>query len=395
MSEKKANATIQQYEPPRVPGTWDYEGKRFAQRLLDIFDDIYRRFGRLGLTDLNKTLRSQITTAIDEAGQASSSIEQLPGQIIATVKETITDDLEGRVHANETAIEQLPDTIKATVNENGVQTAQVMLDQNGVSIKSAVGGVNNSVELNGDGVTIGSTGSLKAEAGGFVGIKAGDSSNSYINLGSVFSASSSDGVTATKAEFAELIVNGKRITGNTISQFPIYFSTVQPPARNCVWLKPVAGGSSGLASTTYSLAISGTGSANYLPSGTTKSYQLTSANAAASGGSQYVYKISFTVNNLSPSGNQATGTLTASIGSTTVGSFSINLGVNQSKVCEDTIVLPTNLCPSSAVTLSIRSTCSGAVYLKSGTAIMLDVTSNASGGGGSDTAPLCEVHFVY
>lgn len=368
MSEKKktANSSIQQYEPPRVPASWDFEGKRFAQRLVDIFDDIYRRFGRLKMEDLGADLREKISSVADEDAIMESVVQQLPGEISATIK------------------------------QYGLETALVKINDEGVAVKTMVDGVNNAVQLGADGVTIGSTGSLKAEAGGYVGIQAGDSSNSYINLGSVFSASASDGVQASKAEFRELIVNGVRITGQTLNQFPVFFSTVQPTVSRCVWLKPVSGGITGGSSTaSYSYQVSGTGSANYLPGGANRSYTLTGSNGLVSGGTQYTYKISFTVINLSSS-NRAEGTLTARIGSVTIGSFSIGLGVNQSKVCEATVMTTTNLCASTSVNVTISSTCTGAVYLKNNTSVMLDATGNASSGGDSSiTAPLCEVHFVY
>lgn len=52
--------TIQQHEPLRVPDGWDGDRRRLIAQLEEIFDDIYRRFGRLGLSDLDKSVANTI-----------------------------------------------------------------------------------------------------------------------------------------------------------------------------------------------------------------------------------------------------------------------------------------------------------------------------------------------
>ncbi len=54
--------TIHQYEPLRAPESWDEDGRRFVVRLTEILDDIYRRYGRLGLKDIGTGFQSVITT---------------------------------------------------------------------------------------------------------------------------------------------------------------------------------------------------------------------------------------------------------------------------------------------------------------------------------------------
>ena len=55
-----ANSSIQQHEPLRVPSNWGTNEKRLIAQLEELFDDIYRRFGRLRLEDLGDALKTRI-----------------------------------------------------------------------------------------------------------------------------------------------------------------------------------------------------------------------------------------------------------------------------------------------------------------------------------------------
>ena len=57
---KSPNANIQQHQPLRIPAGWDRQEKAFINQLEEIFDDIYRRFGRLRLEDMGKNFRQKI-----------------------------------------------------------------------------------------------------------------------------------------------------------------------------------------------------------------------------------------------------------------------------------------------------------------------------------------------
>lgn len=59
----RANPTTHQYEPLRVPGNWGPEERKLILQLTDVFDDIYRRYGRLRMEDLAKPLSKEITDA--------------------------------------------------------------------------------------------------------------------------------------------------------------------------------------------------------------------------------------------------------------------------------------------------------------------------------------------
>lgn len=53
-------STIQQHQPLRVPESFGSQGKMFVVQLDEIFDDIYRRFGRIRLEDLGDKLVQEI-----------------------------------------------------------------------------------------------------------------------------------------------------------------------------------------------------------------------------------------------------------------------------------------------------------------------------------------------
>lgn len=50
-------STITQHQPLRVPEGWDKQERSLIIQLEEIFDDIYRKFGRLGMNDMSKGFR--------------------------------------------------------------------------------------------------------------------------------------------------------------------------------------------------------------------------------------------------------------------------------------------------------------------------------------------------
>lgn len=52
--------SIQQHQPLRVPARWDKQEKALIIQLDEILDDLYRRFGRLGMQDMSKKFRLTI-----------------------------------------------------------------------------------------------------------------------------------------------------------------------------------------------------------------------------------------------------------------------------------------------------------------------------------------------
>ena len=56
--------TTYQYEPLPVPAGWSPEEKRLIQRLTDIFDDIYLKWGRIGENELSKSVVGKILASV-------------------------------------------------------------------------------------------------------------------------------------------------------------------------------------------------------------------------------------------------------------------------------------------------------------------------------------------
>lgn len=56
---------IRQHQPLRTPAGWSGQEKAFIVQLEEIFDDIYRKFGRLGMNDMDKKFRVTIEGKYD------------------------------------------------------------------------------------------------------------------------------------------------------------------------------------------------------------------------------------------------------------------------------------------------------------------------------------------
>ena len=75
MGERKYS-TIQQHEPLRTPSVWTDQERRFVSQLEEIFDDIYRRFNRIRLSDLNSDLRETVKSSFDGVNKHETKINQ-------------------------------------------------------------------------------------------------------------------------------------------------------------------------------------------------------------------------------------------------------------------------------------------------------------------------------
>ena len=76
-------STIQQHQPLRVPNSFDKQGRALIVQLDEIFDDIYRRFGRLKVSDFGSQLQD-LCLVKDEDGKyvsVQSSIEGIETDI--------------------------------------------------------------------------------------------------------------------------------------------------------------------------------------------------------------------------------------------------------------------------------------------------------------------------
>lgn len=110
-------STIQQHEPLRVPNGWTGEDRRLIAQLEEIFDDIYRRFGRLGLSDLSEGVRNIIKSAEGLRIEVFDAIENIDEFHGTTVE--ITNAGVGIKTGGIFAV----DSEKFDIDENGVMSA--------------------------------------------------------------------------------------------------------------------------------------------------------------------------------------------------------------------------------------------------------------------------------
>ena len=80
-------STIQQHQPLRVPQSFDKQGRALIVQLDEIFDDIYRRFGRLKTTDLGKELQDLVL--IKGENGAYTSVTYALGQIQTDIQDEL------------------------------------------------------------------------------------------------------------------------------------------------------------------------------------------------------------------------------------------------------------------------------------------------------------------
>ena len=55
-----AERRIRQHQPLRVPSGWNGEARSLVIQLESLLDDIYAKFGRIGIKDLDESLREEI-----------------------------------------------------------------------------------------------------------------------------------------------------------------------------------------------------------------------------------------------------------------------------------------------------------------------------------------------
>lgn len=73
MMTKKYHTT-HQYEPIQVPARFGDEMQRFVNRLTEIYDDIYRRYGRLGLNDISTAFGDALDVIRERIAVTESSV---------------------------------------------------------------------------------------------------------------------------------------------------------------------------------------------------------------------------------------------------------------------------------------------------------------------------------
>lgn len=253
--------SIQQHEPLRTPSRWTSEERRLIAQLEELFDDIYRRFGRLRMKDMGSEMRTILQSAKEADGkitqlessfnQTAESIRSEVSKVETTANNAATAAGDAQTTANEakSSIAQTAENIKLSVSK---------VDEKADAAKSAADDIldgttpvstlkNTSVTITTDGVdVIGGVVVIKAgakfivQSGGTVQIDAKDGENSYITLGDMFSVTRDGGIVSDSASFTNLKVKGYDVvTVNDIAS-RIVVSVSQPDETGVIWFKPTA-----------------------------------------------------------------------------------------------------------------------------------------------------------
>ncbi len=196
-------STIQQHQPLRVPSSFDKQGRALIVQLDEIFDDIYKRFGRLKVSDLGSNLQELVLIKNEDGKFVSltATIDKIDAQI-------------ADCYGVQSGIDIIPEGIEVSggkyVKIKAGDSTAVLLDDNGIDMQTA----------------------------GKAFIHAKDASASAIIFG-------------TDMENANFAVD---INGDTISrtlttealtlagcEMPgIIVSESQPSGRNVLWVKPTS-----------------------------------------------------------------------------------------------------------------------------------------------------------
>lgn len=246
--------SIQQHEPLRTPSRWTSEERRLIAQLEEIFDDIYRRFGRLRMKDMGSEMRTILQSAKEADGkltQLESSFNQTAQSIRSEVSkvEKKADNAQTTADEAKSSISQTAENIKLSVSkvEEKADAAKSEADDilDGTTPVSTL--KNTSVTITIDGVdVIGGVVVIKAgakfivQSGGTVQIDAKDGENSYITLGDMFSVTRDGGIVSDSASFTNLKVKGYDVvTVNDIAS-RVVVSVSQPDETGVIWFKPTA-----------------------------------------------------------------------------------------------------------------------------------------------------------
>ena len=245
-------STIQQHQPLRIPAGWDKQEKALIVQLDEIFDDIYRRYGRLRLEDFGSSFRKRyedtegnvaslefdVTGLTARVGTAEGNLTELT--VGVTGLTTRVSNAEGDISALEVQADSIELSVAnkydkvsgITIEAEGIKLtgSKYIQLQSGSSIDIKTGGQftidsgnfaideQGNVTINGDGYF---SGELRAATGTFAGtldagcITSGTMSANRISGGTIDATD----VTITNLDASKITtgtLSANRISGGTI-----------------------------------------------------------------------------------------------------------------------------------------------------------------------------------
>lgn len=261
-----ASSKIVQHEPLRPPANWGMEERRFLAQLEEVLDDIYRRFGRLRLNDMDTDLQKLLE-------KDQQSVEAL----IKATKE----------HAQKLAEMEKDLEALDELTETSEQHAQKLEELEGAIPEELA---NESMELGPDGMFVNAPdGFLRFGAGKFGVTKKGD-------------------VNAQTGRFASaLTVGGKPV----LCKDSLVVSAVQPTESGVLWIKPET-----MQSLRYSLATGE--AATELAGGTAHTFSLAAATPDTLADSTFVYRLTLPLQGMDEASENVSFSLALSKGDASV-----------------------------------------------------------------------------
>ena len=76
-------STMQQYQPFRIPQGWNTQERKLILQVEETFDDIYRRFGRLKLSDMGEEFRVSYSAIGDGVNRLTGEVDEIESTVSA------------------------------------------------------------------------------------------------------------------------------------------------------------------------------------------------------------------------------------------------------------------------------------------------------------------------
>ena len=251
-------STIQQHQPLRVPSSFDKQGRALIVQLDEIFDDIYRRFGRLRVEDLGNKLKNLILIEGDNGAyvSVSATIDGLNTEIqdefgnYYTKSETATKIST----AIETALgdysttSQTEQAIAAAVGDCYGKVSGITITASGIDVTGSqyvkLTSGNSVVEITPTKIDMNTSGYVSIMGQGQSIIKLEDVSQETAKT--IFQADASGVVQAVTINSSEINVTTLNVTdlnvsGSVIAELNIpniIVSSSPPSGSGIIWLEP-------------------------------------------------------------------------------------------------------------------------------------------------------------
>ena len=137
--------TTYQYEQPKIPSSWlnDNEKRRFYNRLIDILDDVYLKYGRIDENMLSASVRKTLL----EAGGVVTEVRDATGE-----GTSLTQKLNEITFQVDT-VDELADATKAEADETANIVSQVLeVTADGVYVRNT--STTSKVQITSDAINL-------------------------------------------------------------------------------------------------------------------------------------------------------------------------------------------------------------------------------------------------